>query len=194
MTAYSRPVSCAVAALLLVGCAITTLATPMAGADPAKPQITILYDAFGKDSAMQKDWGYAALVEYGGKRILFDSGNNPEILAQNAKAKRVDLSKLDFVVMSHRHGDHMGGLAYLRKVNPQGKDLRAEGGIWRLWRRFAEQLLSQGPFSTVGTALFRRYAPRRHAVWFCLAWRELPARGQNGRDRFRHLPDLFGLR
>ena len=70
---------------------------------------------------MQKDWGYAALVEYGGKRILFDSGNNPEILAQNAKAKSVDLSKLDFVVMSHRHGDHMGGLAYLWKVNPKVK-------------------------------------------------------------------------
>ena len=121
MTAYSPPVSCAVVTLLLVGCAITTLATPMANADPAKPQITILYDAFGKDSAMQKDWGYAALVEYVGKRILFDSGNNPEILAQNAKAKRVDLSKLDFVVMSHRHGDHMGGLAYLWKVNPKVK-------------------------------------------------------------------------
>ena len=121
MTAYSPPVSCAVVTLLLVGCAITTLAAPMANADPAKPQITILYDAFGKDSAMQKDWGYAALVEYGGKRILFDSGNNPEILAQNTKAKRVDLSKLDFVVMSHRHGDHMGGLAYLWKVNPKVK-------------------------------------------------------------------------
>jgi 7,8-dihydropterin-6-yl-methyl-4-(beta-D-ribofuranosyl)aminobenzene 5'-phosphate synthase len=68
---------------------------------------------------MQKDWGYAALVEYGGKRILFDSGNNPEVLAQNAKAKSIVLSKLDFVVMSHRHGDHMGGLAYLLKVNPK---------------------------------------------------------------------------
>jgi metal-dependent hydrolase (beta-lactamase superfamily II) len=41
---------------------------------------------------VQKDWGYAALVEYGGKRILFDSGNNPEILAQNATAKGADLS------------------------------------------------------------------------------------------------------
>jgi metal-dependent hydrolase (beta-lactamase superfamily II) len=61
--------------------------------------------------AMQKDRGYAALVEYGGKRILFDTGNNPDILAQNAKAKGVDLTKLDFVVMSHRHGDHMGGLS-----------------------------------------------------------------------------------
>jgi 7,8-dihydropterin-6-yl-methyl-4-(beta-D-ribofuranosyl)aminobenzene 5'-phosphate synthase len=86
-----------------------------------KAQITILYDAFGKDSAMQKDWGYAALVEYGGKGILFDTGNNPDVLAQNAKAKHIDLSKLDFVVMSHRHGDHMGGLAYLLKVNPKVK-------------------------------------------------------------------------
>jgi 7,8-dihydropterin-6-yl-methyl-4-(beta-D-ribofuranosyl)aminobenzene 5'-phosphate synthase len=93
----------------------------MASADPSKAQITILYDAFGKDSAMQKDWGYAALVEYGGKRILFDTGNNPEVLARNAKAKVIDLSKLDFVVMSHRHGDHMGGLAYLLKVNPKVK-------------------------------------------------------------------------
>jgi 7,8-dihydropterin-6-yl-methyl-4-(beta-D-ribofuranosyl)aminobenzene 5'-phosphate synthase len=115
-SAVSRAVN-----LLLVGFAITTCTTPTARADPQKPQITILYDAFGKDSAMQKDWGYAALVEYGGKRILFDTGNNPEILAENAKAKSTDLSKLDFVVMSHRHGDHMGGLAYLLKVNPKVK-------------------------------------------------------------------------
>ena len=121
MTAYSAAVSRSAVILLLVGFGITSSTTLMASAGPAKPQITILYDAFGKDSAMQKDWGYAALVEYGGKRILFDTGNNPEVLAQNAKAKGVDLSKLDFVVMSHRHGDHMGGLAYLLKVNPKVK-------------------------------------------------------------------------
>src|SRR5258708_8585362 len=67
---------------------------------------------------MQKDWGYAAFIEYGGKRILFDAGNDPGILANNTKASGVDLSKLDFVIMSHRHGDHMGGLAYVLSVNP----------------------------------------------------------------------------
>lgn len=108
-------------AMLLAGCAATTSPTPAARADPSKAQITVLYDAFGKSSAMQKDWGYAALIEYGGKRILFDTGNNAEILAQNAKAKGSDLSKLDFVVMSHRHGDHMGGMAYLLSVNPRVK-------------------------------------------------------------------------
>ena len=108
-------------ALLLSGYATITSSLAAAGADPAKARITILYDAFGKASAMQKDWGYAALIEYGGKRILFDTGNNPDILAQNAKASGVDLSKLDFVVMSHRHGDHMGGMAYLLSVNPKVK-------------------------------------------------------------------------
>jgi len=78
-----------------------------------------LYDDFGQNSAMHKDWGYAALIEYGGKRILFDTGNNPDILAENAKIKAIDLTKLDFVVMSHRHGDHMGGLSYLLRVNPK---------------------------------------------------------------------------
>ncbi len=89
--------------------------------NPSKAQITVLYDAFGKNPALQKDWGYAALIEYGGKRILFDTGDNPEILAHNAKMMKVDLSNLDFVVMSHRHSDHMGGLTYLLSVNPKVK-------------------------------------------------------------------------
>lgn len=57
-------------------------------------------------------------MEAGGKRILFDTGNNSEIFAHNIKAKGVDLTQLDFVVMSHRHGDHMGGLNYLLRINP----------------------------------------------------------------------------
>ncbi|MFL5436713.1 MAG: MBL fold metallo-hydrolase, partial [Myxococcales bacterium] len=70
---------------------------------------------------MEKDWGFAALIEYGGKRILFDTGDNPDILAKNARARGVDLSNLDFAVLSHRHGDHMGGLDYLLSVNPRVK-------------------------------------------------------------------------
>jgi 7,8-dihydropterin-6-yl-methyl-4-(beta-D-ribofuranosyl)aminobenzene 5'-phosphate synthase len=105
-------------ALLLAGIVSASVATA-AAADTAR--ITVLYDAFGKPSAMEKDWGYAVLVEYAGRRILFDTGNNPEILARNAKAKAVDLARLDFVVLSHRHGDHMGGMTYLLRVNPDVK-------------------------------------------------------------------------
>jgi hypothetical protein len=41
---------------------------------------------------MTKDWGYAALLEINGKRILFDTGDDPAILAKNLKAKVVDLA------------------------------------------------------------------------------------------------------
>ena len=86
--------------------------------EPRADRVTILYDAFGNSPRMAKDWGYSALVEYGGKRILFDTGNNPEIFARNVKAAGVDLMKLDFVVISHRHLDHTAGLTHLLSVNP----------------------------------------------------------------------------
>src|SRR3984885_5103993 len=102
---------------LLSSCATTTPTPTTTAAPPAR--ITVLYDAFGKDAAMTKDWGYAALVEINGKRILFDTGDDAAVLAKNVKAKGVDLTKLDFVVLSHRHSDHVSGLSYLLSVNPK---------------------------------------------------------------------------
>ena len=80
--------------------------------------VTILYDAFGERAGLTRDWGFAALVEYNGKRILFDTGNNADIFADNVRALGVDLRTIDFVVVSHRHGDHTAGLNYLLTVNP----------------------------------------------------------------------------
>jgi 7,8-dihydropterin-6-yl-methyl-4-(beta-D-ribofuranosyl)aminobenzene 5'-phosphate synthase len=105
-------------AWLLPSCAATGSIPTASAAETAR--ITVLYDAFGKN-AMTEDWGYAALVEINGKRILFDTGDDPAILAKNVKAKSVDLTRLDFVVLSHRHGDHIGGLSYVLRVNPKVK-------------------------------------------------------------------------
>ena len=106
--------------ILLLSSCKTTQSPPLTpAATPAR--ITVLYDAFGKDAAMTKDWGYAALVEINGKRILFDTGDDPAIFAKNVKARGVDLNKLDFVVLSHRHGDHVSGVSYLLSANPKVK-------------------------------------------------------------------------
>jgi len=121
MSADSWTAPCSAALLFIFGCTAISSAAPTASENAGPARITVMYDAFGKSAGMQRDWGYAALVEYGGKRILFDTGNNPDILAQNTKAKNIDLSTVDFVVMSHRHGDHMGGLTYVLKVNPHVK-------------------------------------------------------------------------
>jgi 7,8-dihydropterin-6-yl-methyl-4-(beta-D-ribofuranosyl)aminobenzene 5'-phosphate synthase len=105
-------------ALLVLFGGWAALAAPPAHAQSDKAEITVLYDAFGKTSTMTKDWGFAAFIEYGGKRILFDTGNNAEIFKHNVEAKGIDLTKLDFAVVSHRHGDHTSGLDYLMTVNP----------------------------------------------------------------------------
>ena len=84
----------------------------------AQDKVTILYDAFGESKELTKDWGFSALVEHSGKRILFDTGNDAGIFEHNVKALGIDLTKLDFVVISHRHADHATGLKYVLKVNP----------------------------------------------------------------------------
>jgi 7,8-dihydropterin-6-yl-methyl-4-(beta-D-ribofuranosyl)aminobenzene 5'-phosphate synthase len=109
--------------MLLSGLMAGTAAAqePAAVAPKNVAQITVLYDAFGKTSTMKKDRGFSAYIEYGGKKILFDTGNNADIFAHNVQAKGIDLTKLDFAVVSHRHGDHASGLSYLLKVNPKVK-------------------------------------------------------------------------
>jgi len=86
---------------------------------PAPTAVTILYDAFGGAPGLVRDWGFAALIEYQGKRILFDTGNNATIFDQNVRRLHVDLKRVDLVVISHRHSDHTAGLSVVLRANPQ---------------------------------------------------------------------------
>src|SRR5215467_15095136 len=61
-------------------------------------RITILHDSFGRRGDLRKDWGFAALVEFGGRRILFDAGNDARTFAENTDSLGVDLRSLDFAV------------------------------------------------------------------------------------------------
>jgi 7,8-dihydropterin-6-yl-methyl-4-(beta-D-ribofuranosyl)aminobenzene 5'-phosphate synthase len=109
-------------AWLVALCAFGTLfigSNLFAADNPNK--ITILYDAFGDDASMTKDWGFSALIEISGKKILFDAGDNSAIFENNVRAKGLDIRSIDFVVLSHRHSDHMAGLAHVLAVNPRVK-------------------------------------------------------------------------
>ena len=109
----------ALAVALLFGCA-NAMAEPSGPATVpnGNQRMTILVDAFGSQEKLHQDWGYAALVEYGGKRILFDTGNDAAGFERNVRALGLDLTRLDGVVISHRHGDHTAGLRHLLSVNP----------------------------------------------------------------------------
>ena len=60
------------------------------------------------------EWGFCALVETDGKKILFDTGQYPDTVLRNARELGIDLSEVTDVVLSHFHGDHTGGLLALR--------------------------------------------------------------------------------
>jgi 7,8-dihydropterin-6-yl-methyl-4-(beta-D-ribofuranosyl)aminobenzene 5'-phosphate synthase len=106
--------------LFLLSLAVA-LCNPFSAKAQGEKRITILYDAFGPPSSLKMDWGFAALIEYNGRRILFDTGNNAKIFEHNVNQLKVDLTRLDSVVISHRHGDHTSGLNYIVKVNPTVK-------------------------------------------------------------------------
>ena len=61
------------------------------------------------------EWGFAALVEVDGRRILFDTGAHPGTVLTNARALGLELSDVTDVVLSHFHDDHTGGLLALRR-------------------------------------------------------------------------------
>jgi 7,8-dihydropterin-6-yl-methyl-4-(beta-D-ribofuranosyl)aminobenzene 5'-phosphate synthase len=68
------------------------------------------------------EWGFSAIVEVDGNRILFDTGLRSETVIKNAALLGIDLSDITEVVISHHHEDHIGGLLNLRntlsKKNP----------------------------------------------------------------------------
>jgi 7,8-dihydropterin-6-yl-methyl-4-(beta-D-ribofuranosyl)aminobenzene 5'-phosphate synthase len=61
------------------------------------------------------EWGFSALVEADGHRILFDTGMRPDTVLLNARNLSINLSDIEEVVLSHNHGDHTGGLVRLRQ-------------------------------------------------------------------------------
>jgi len=84
-------------------------------------KVTIIYDntAFRKD--LQADWGFSALVEAKGRKILFDTGTNGRILLSNMQKLKINLKEIRDVFISHLHWDHIGGLSSFLRLNNQVK-------------------------------------------------------------------------
>lgn len=74
------------------------------------------------------EWGFSALVEADGHRILFDTGAAPDTVLRNAQTLGIDLSDVTDVVLTHHHGDHSGGLIFLRRAFHE----RDSGAVSRL--------------------------------------------------------------
>ena len=61
------------------------------------------------------EWGFSALIEADGHRVLLDTGARPDTVLQNARDLKIDLSDVKEVILTHNHWDHVGGLMTLRR-------------------------------------------------------------------------------
>lgn len=104
--------------------AILTIATPASAlaqgatrASAAAVKVTVLSTMLVGNGGPNGigEWGFAALLEVDGRRILIDTGARPETVLENAEEMRVDLSNVTEVVLTHNHADHTGGLLALRR-------------------------------------------------------------------------------
>lgn len=62
------------------------------------------------------EWGFAALVEVDGTRILFDTGAKTDVVLKNTQTLKIELGDVTDVILSHWHDDHVGGFMTLRRA------------------------------------------------------------------------------
>ena len=102
--------------LFLVLCAGLPLSALALSAEQAHSvRVEVLSTMLTSDDGIG-EWGFSAVVEVDGRRILFDTGDRPETVLNNAKELHVDLANITDVVLSHNHHDHTGGLMTLRRT------------------------------------------------------------------------------
>ncbi|MCW5976735.1 MAG: MBL fold metallo-hydrolase [Bryobacteraceae bacterium] len=84
------------------------------------------------------EWGFAAMVEADGRRILFDTGARPDTIVINARELGIDLKNIPDVVLSHNHADHTTGLVALRELLRDARIHAGKGIFYRRPRQNAE--------------------------------------------------------
>lgn len=86
---------------------------------------TVLIDNITHND-LQKQWGLSFFIEYEGKNFLLDTGSS-DLFLQNAEKLGIDLSVVDFGVLSHAHYDHSDGMGCFFGNNTKAKFLLCNG-------------------------------------------------------------------
>lgn len=71
-------------------------------------------------SSVKSAHGLSLYIEFKSKKILLDLGPN-KLFAKNAEKLGVDISSVDYLIISHGHYDHGGGLEEFLRINKRAK-------------------------------------------------------------------------
>lgn len=81
--------------------------------------ITVSYDNNPYKERLTTAWGFSCVIRGTEKTILFDTGGDGSILVTNLEELDINPKEIDLVVLSHIHGDHVGGLPSFLRKNPE---------------------------------------------------------------------------
>ena len=94
-------------------------------------KIKILVDNISNIPELKAEHGFSLLAENENARILFDTGVSENIIV-NSEFFKIQLKNIDFLIISHNHYDHTGGMKFVKKYLSQktkliiGKDFFKE--------------------------------------------------------------------
>jgi 7,8-dihydropterin-6-yl-methyl-4-(beta-D-ribofuranosyl)aminobenzene 5'-phosphate synthase len=74
-----------------------------------KIKITVLVEDRSDQAGLRAEHGIALLLEFGGDRWLFDTGQSG-LVVDNAHNLGIELKEIKGIILSHGHYDHTGGL------------------------------------------------------------------------------------
>jgi len=91
---------------------VRTPSPTLTSTSSALTEITLIsvYDNYQVRSDLKASWGFATVIKTPKDMILFDTGGSSEILLFNMEKLNIDPLSIRKVVISHIHGDHVGGL------------------------------------------------------------------------------------
>jgi len=78
--------------------------------------IRTLVENTTSDHRLSCEHGISLYIEYDGHRVLFDVGAS-SMFSENALKMGIDIASVDFLVISHGHSDHGGGLKTFLDLN-----------------------------------------------------------------------------
>jgi len=117
LTTYRRAMTrSSVAAALSIVAASFVIASGIWGStQPVKKEagwvrIFTVFDNYAVVPGLQTGWGFASVVTTPDATILFDTGANGAVLLANMRQMKLNPQAIQAVVISHVHGDHLGGL------------------------------------------------------------------------------------
>lgn len=76
---------------------------------------TLIENSPGEHHALHAEHGLSFFIEKDDHKFLFDTGQSGRII-ENAAQLRIDLTSIEYVVLSHGHYDHTGGLQALTTI------------------------------------------------------------------------------